>query len=309
MANRKAKRDSNGVGDTRPPDSSIGVLSIALPKVGKATRGINENLSAEPRARRSDFGPQLGLPYRFGDGTFRIARGLFMPAITRNTDKGLPHNRDAEEPDVFILSRSEDLVPVFKKKPGGNWDRDDKRNAIIYEWVAKNHNNFNVGRTTSAMASRTGDDRYRHYTAKLHPNHTLPRSPIRPTEPGSSGIHKYCRSNSRCCGTRYLSWMKVATGIPQPIAESRSRPIRTAKCRWRTDQGGGLPIPQREDANALPLLSEPHFFTKWFGKGSMRMCRTPEQLSELQMTRVLRTVADTTPLPRIVETSRIQQAR
>ena len=46
-----------------------------------------------------------------------------MPAITRKTDKGLPQYRDEEESDVFILSGSEDLVPLLVKN-GDTWTRE-----------------------------------------------------------------------------------------------------------------------------------------------------------------------------------------
>jgi hypothetical protein len=37
---------------------------------------------------------------------------LSTPAITRKTDKGLPRYDDPEDSDLFVLSGSEDLVPV-----------------------------------------------------------------------------------------------------------------------------------------------------------------------------------------------------
>jgi hypothetical protein len=65
-------------------------------------------------APRSGFGPQLALRYDSGtgNGPFGFGWSLGLPSITRRTDQGLPRYWDAEESDVFILSGSEDLVPV-----------------------------------------------------------------------------------------------------------------------------------------------------------------------------------------------------
>lgn len=43
---------------------------------------------------------------------------LSLPAITRKTDKGLPKYQDADEPDVFVFSHAEDLVPVLVEIDG-----------------------------------------------------------------------------------------------------------------------------------------------------------------------------------------------
>jgi RHS repeat-associated protein len=74
---------------------------------------------------RSGFGPQLSLSYDSGagNGPFGWGWSLFIPSITRKTDKGLPRYQDAEEPDVFILSGAEDLVPTLKEV-NGQWERD-----------------------------------------------------------------------------------------------------------------------------------------------------------------------------------------
>jgi RHS repeat-associated protein len=104
--------------------------AISLPKGGGAIRGIGEKFGANPvtgtasvsipiftSPGRSGFGPSLSLSYDSGagNGPFGFGWSLSIPSITRKTDKGLPLYRDAEESDVFILSGSEDLVPVLKK--------------------------------------------------------------------------------------------------------------------------------------------------------------------------------------------------
>jgi RHS repeat-associated protein len=102
--------------------------AISLPKGGGAIRGIGEKFAANPvtgtgsmtvpiatSPGRSGFGPQLSLSYDSGagNGAFGFGWHLALPTITRKTDKGLPQYRDNEESDVFILSGSEDLVPLL----------------------------------------------------------------------------------------------------------------------------------------------------------------------------------------------------
>lgn len=102
-------------------------------------RGIGEKFAANPvtgtgstsvpiyvSPGRSGFGPQLSLSYDSGsgNGVFGVGWSLSLPSITRKTDKGIPQYRDDEESDVFILSGSEDLVPVLVLKSSGEWQRD-----------------------------------------------------------------------------------------------------------------------------------------------------------------------------------------
>lgn len=124
------------------------VPTLSLPKGGGAIRGIGEKFAANPvtgtgsltvpiavSPGRSGFGPQLGLAYDSGagNGPFGISWSLSLPAITQKTDKGLSHYRDADESDVFILSGSKDLMPVFKKNPDGSWARDPHGNLVYDE--------------------------------------------------------------------------------------------------------------------------------------------------------------------------------
>ena len=114
--------------------------SISLPKGGGAIRGMGEKFAANPvtgsgsmtvpiaaSPGRSGFGPQLNLSYDSGagNGPFGFGWSLWLPAITRKTDKGLPRYRDWSndplEADVFVLSGAEDLVPVFRKDEDGSW--------------------------------------------------------------------------------------------------------------------------------------------------------------------------------------------
>jgi RHS repeat-associated protein len=109
--------------------SSAGPLpAISQPKGGGAIRGIGEKFAVNPvtgtgsltvpialSPGRSGFGPQLSLSYDSGagNGPFGFGWSLGLPSITRKTDKGLPRYLDADESDVYILSGSEDLVPIL----------------------------------------------------------------------------------------------------------------------------------------------------------------------------------------------------
>ncbi|MEU7429879.1 SpvB/TcaC N-terminal domain-containing protein [Streptomyces sioyaensis] len=127
-------------GDTAPGTPNAPVIS--LPKGGGAIRGIGEKFTANlvtgtgglsvPLAispGRSGFGPSLALGYdsAAGNGPFGIGWGIGLPAITRKTDKGIPGYADEGEDfeDTFILSGTEDLVPVLVER-GGEWIRNHR---------------------------------------------------------------------------------------------------------------------------------------------------------------------------------------
>ena len=110
--------------------------TISLPQGGGAIRGIDEKFAANPvtgagaltvpiatSKGRSGFGPQLSLSYDSSgsNGPFGFGWNLSLPSITRRTDKGLPRYADYEESDIFILSGSEDLVPVLVRDEDGRW--------------------------------------------------------------------------------------------------------------------------------------------------------------------------------------------
>jgi hypothetical protein len=124
----------------RPTTPMPRMPAISLPKGGGAIRGIGEKFAANPATGagttsipiattpgRSGFGPQLALSYdsSAGNGPFGFGWSLAIPSITRKTDKGLPRYVDAadDEPDVFIFSGAEDLVPVLVPQ-GDRWVRE-----------------------------------------------------------------------------------------------------------------------------------------------------------------------------------------
>jgi len=133
--------DGHSGDETSTKESRSTVLSapsLSLPKGGGAIRGIGEKFAANPvtgtgsmtvplavSPGRSGFSPQLALSYDSGagNGPLGIGWNLTLPTITRKTDKGLPRYLDIEaESDVFLLSGSEDLVPVLELKNGA-WSK------------------------------------------------------------------------------------------------------------------------------------------------------------------------------------------
>lgn len=129
--------DQSSRGATQDTPASIAAPSISLPKGGGAIRGIGEkfgtnaatgtgslNIPIALSQTRQDFGPQLSLNYDTGsgNGSFGLGWNLSLASITRKTDQGLPLYNDAEDSDVFILSDSEDLVPVLVEENGA-WTR------------------------------------------------------------------------------------------------------------------------------------------------------------------------------------------
>jgi RHS repeat-associated protein len=124
---------SNQDENNQSGSNQISPPTISLPKGGGAIRGIGEKFAANPvtgtgsmtvsiatSPGRSGFGPQLSLSYDSGagNGPFGFGWSLSLPSITRKTDKGLPRYDDVEESDVFILSGSEDLVPLLVEEDG-----------------------------------------------------------------------------------------------------------------------------------------------------------------------------------------------
>jgi hypothetical protein len=120
--------NQNAIDDTQG-QTPFSAPSISPPTGGGAIRGIGEKFAANPvtgtgsltlpiatSPGRAGFGPALSLAYDSGagNGPFGFGWRLSLPAITRKADKGLPRYRDAEESDVYLLSGTEDLVPLLE---------------------------------------------------------------------------------------------------------------------------------------------------------------------------------------------------
>lgn len=118
--------------------------SVSLPKGGGAIRDIGEKFTVNPATGtatlvipvatspgRAGFGPSLNLTYDSGagNGPFGLGWKLALPAVTRKTDKGLPRYLDDPDQDTFILSGSEDLVPIRAERDGAWVQVPERRTA------------------------------------------------------------------------------------------------------------------------------------------------------------------------------------
>lgn len=127
-AQSSAGREASGGAAAPAASEAFTLPSLSLPKGGGAIRGIGEKFGVNAATGtgsisvpipstpgRSGFGPQLGLSYDSGSGNgpFGFGWSLGVPSISRKTDKGLPRYDDAGESDVFLLSGTEDLVPIL----------------------------------------------------------------------------------------------------------------------------------------------------------------------------------------------------
>jgi RHS repeat-associated protein len=157
--------------------TASGVPTPTLPKGGGAIQGIGEKFAANPvtgtgsmsvpiptSPARAGFGPQLALSYDSGagNGPFGFGWALSLPAITRRTGKGLPQYLDSDESDVFILSGSEDLVPV--RDPDGTWyeDADTFPGYVVHRYRPRVEGLF--ARIERWTARATGDVHWRSIT-------------------------------------------------------------------------------------------------------------------------------------------------
>ncbi len=119
-------------------DSGVGknALSLKLPKGGGAISGIGEKITSNPvngsaslsipipvSPGRGGFTPELQLTYEAGtsSGVFGFGWALSLPEISRKTEKGLPQYDDTAGSDVFLISGSEDLVPLLNPQ-GARWE-------------------------------------------------------------------------------------------------------------------------------------------------------------------------------------------
>src|SRR4051812_18227096 len=103
---------------------------ITLPSGGGAVRGLGETfrpdlqtgtgnltIPIEVPAGRNGLQPRLDLVYSTGNGNgpLGLGWGLTIPGVTRKTARGIPTYRGA---DTFVLSGSEDLLPVEQRADG-----------------------------------------------------------------------------------------------------------------------------------------------------------------------------------------------
>jgi RHS repeat-associated protein len=127
--------------------NAIEIPSINLPKGGGAIKNIDEKFSVNavngtsslsiplPMTQARGLTPTLSVNYNSGSGNgiFGLGWNLNLSSVRRKTDKLLPQYSDHEDSDIFLFSEAEDLVPVFKKKADGTFDKDPDGDYIIDE--------------------------------------------------------------------------------------------------------------------------------------------------------------------------------
>ncbi len=128
----------------RTKSNAIEIPSISLPKGGGAIKGIDEKFSVNAVNGTASFsiplpfspgrGASLTLSLNYnsgaGNGVFGLGWKLSLSSIKRKTDKELPRYID---PDTYLFSEAEDLVPEFKKEADGSFSFDEDGNYIIKE--------------------------------------------------------------------------------------------------------------------------------------------------------------------------------
>lgn len=142
--------------------------AISLPQGGGAISGLGEKFSPDlftgtgnftipitlPPGRNG-FQPKLNLGYSSGNGNgpFGMGWALDIPGVSRKTSKGIPKYQDA---DTFILSGSEDLVPISK---ADNTTRYQPRTEGLFARIERRYdgqNDFWTVRSKSGMISIYG---------------------------------------------------------------------------------------------------------------------------------------------------------
>ncbi len=141
----KTTPNNSGTPSKVNSNTTTQIPSVSLPKGGGAITGMGEKFATNPvtgtgsltipifaSPGRSGFGPQLSLSYDSGQGNgpFGLGWSLSLPSITRKTAKGIPQYNDSNESDVFVLSSSEDLVPVLVETNGEWHQRHEERRQV-----------------------------------------------------------------------------------------------------------------------------------------------------------------------------------
>lgn len=142
---------------------------ISLPQGGGALQGLGETFSPDLftgtgnftlpltiPAGRNGLQPTVSLLYSTGagNGPFGLGWGLSIPQVSRKTAKGVPIYDDSR--DVFLLSQSEDLVPVSEDEESATYrPRTEADFARIAHYKSPSHNYWQV-RSTDGMIHEYG---------------------------------------------------------------------------------------------------------------------------------------------------------
>lgn len=146
------KNNSNDDINNNKSTSTISVSQLSLPKGGGAIKGIGEKLQVQEFTGSSSFvlpiyaspcreiTPNLAVNYSSGSGnsSFGLGWNLNLPKISRKTTKAIPSYSDD---DTFLLSDSEDLVPLTAKT------RQETLNSLNYDVIAyavRNEGSFSL---------------------------------------------------------------------------------------------------------------------------------------------------------------------
>ena len=131
QAQKKDRQFNTDGGLTK--SNAIEVPSITLPKGGGAIKGIDQKFTVNavngtaafsiplPVSAARGATPSLSVSYNSGggNGIFGLGWSLNLPSIKRKTDKKLPQYHDYDDPDTYLLSEAEDLVPEFARYTSG----------------------------------------------------------------------------------------------------------------------------------------------------------------------------------------------
>ncbi|PVH76116.1 SpvB-domain-containing protein [Cadophora sp. DSE1049] len=264
QGNRAGSGASPDVLGNLPKLSSIpSAPSISLPKGGGAISSMGEkfdvdqvtgsgsvSIPIEVSPGRPGMQPQLSLNYNSGSGNSEFGLGWAMRgyhSITRKTSKGLPRYDDRRQSSdansvVFLLSATEDLVPVFKISSSGDVVFDASRKPVIDEtahgdWMIRRY----VPRVMQTFSrierwSSLGDHNDMHWRVLTPENHTIilgRDNNSRIFDPESDQSHP----------SRILSWLQCEEYDPFGNAivhvykseNSESVPVTAAHEAARTD--------------------------------------------------------------------------
>ncbi len=132
LYSRESKKNTT-INDFQQDNRSLDIMipSVELPKGGGAIKGIEEKFQVNSvngtlsfaipipfSPSRHGFIPEIGLNYNSGQGNtpFGLGWNIDIPAISRKVEKELPKYKDEEDSDTFILSGTEDLIPLLEKQ-------------------------------------------------------------------------------------------------------------------------------------------------------------------------------------------------
>ena len=118
-------------------------LSIELPKVGGALKGIDEKCSVNAVNGTAGFSislpfspargdsPELNLSNNSGAGNGFFGLGWSLSFIKRKTDKKLLEYLEVIDSDIVLFSKAEELTPELVKYSDGNLRKDMKGNYLF----------------------------------------------------------------------------------------------------------------------------------------------------------------------------------